>query len=49
MELIASSKVTPDLDAGTWHSAVAVTPRFFYTMEVSIKPCDLVLKPCFDV
>ena len=45
MELIASSKqakVTPDLDASTWHSAVmSVTPRFFYTMEVSINSCDL--------
>ena len=39
---IGQAKVTPNLDAGMWFSAVlSVTPRFFYTMVVSIKPCDL--------
>ena len=39
---IGQAKVTPVLDVGTWISAVqSVTPRFFYTMVVSIKSCDL--------
>ena len=53
-ELILSaqqSKVTPELKPGEWRSAViSVTPRFFYTMVVSLEPCNpsRALSPCSD-
>ena len=54
-ELILSakqSKVTPDLKPGEWRSAViSVTPRFFYTMVVSLEPShpSHALSPYSDV
>ncbi len=54
-ELLVSAKqlkVTPELDSGKWQSAViSVTPQFFYTMVVSLEPCNLshVLGPYSDV